>query len=368
MRARFLLILGCTVFFSQTAYAMDNTEPSWLDAKAKTTWKDIKEQRDASISWIDLKNLKYQEAQESHGKNPAATGVEAPKALDRYKNTILKYAQKYGVAEYVPLINAVIMQESGGRLADIMQSSTCPYNAKYPQTKNGIADVDYSIECGIHYLSDALCKANVRAPDDMERLALALQGYNFGLHYEDWAVYRYGGYSEENAKIFSGEQKQKLNWDSYGDTLYPKHVFRYYDIQKVLSADISGKISQFKSLCAAAGLPVKITEIGRGKDEQDALYEIGRSKPGAKVTNVTYPYSYHNWGIAFDACKNVAGGEYSDNSFFDEIGAIGKKIGLTWGGDFGDPVDKDHFQLQTVSPDDLIKFYSTPDNMEGMRG
>ena len=34
--------------------------------------------------------------------------------------------------------------------------------------------------------------------------------------------------------------------------------------------------------------------------EQDDLYAIGRTKPGAKVTNAKGGYSFHNYGLALD--------------------------------------------------------------------
>ena len=48
--------------------------------------------------------------------------------------------------------------------------------------------------------------------------------------------------------------------------------------------------------------------------------------------------------MAFDICKNVKGHEYDDNDFFKRCGAIGKKVGFSWGGDWKSFVDKPHFQ------------------------
>lgn len=41
------------------------------------------------------------------------------------------YASQYGISEYVPSIQAIMMQESGGRGTDPMQASECPYNTRY---------------------------------------------------------------------------------------------------------------------------------------------------------------------------------------------------------------------------------------------
>ena len=124
-----------------------------------------------------------------------------------YTNTIEKYAKEYDIADYVPLIQAVMMQESGGKGNDPMQSSECPYNTKYPNVPNAIQDAEYSIDCGVHYLSDCMKRANVKSVSDMQNISLALQGYNFGNGYIEWAVEHFGGYTRPNAKVFSDEMK-----------------------------------------------------------------------------------------------------------------------------------------------------------------
>ena len=62
-----------------------------------------------------------------------------------YTATIQKYANQYGIPEYVSVIQAIMMQESGGRGTDPMQSSECPYNTRYSNSPNAIQDADYSM-------------------------------------------------------------------------------------------------------------------------------------------------------------------------------------------------------------------------------
>lgn len=147
-----------------------------------------------------------------------------------YTEIIEMYAEKYEVFEYVPLIQAVMMQESGGKGLDPMQSSECPYNEKYAKQPDGIQDVEYSIDCGVHYLSDCLKAASVKSISDMKNISLALQGYNYGNGYIDWALEHFEGYTRANAKLFSDEMKAKLKVDVYGDPNYVEHVLRYYHI------------------------------------------------------------------------------------------------------------------------------------------
>ena len=42
--------------------------------------------------------------------------------------------------------------------------------------------------------------------------------------------------------------------------------------------------------------------------------------------------------------KNVKGQAYSDTKFFEQCGAIAKKLGITWGGTWTTP-DKPHFEV-----------------------
>lgn len=62
----------------------------------------------------------------------------------------------------------------------------------------------------------------------MEGIRLAVQGYNYGNGYIPWAIKRDGGYTVQNAAVFSRQQAKKHGWKSYGDKLYAAHVLRYY--------------------------------------------------------------------------------------------------------------------------------------------
>ena len=145
-----------------------------------------------------------------------------------YMSTIQKYANQYGIPEYVSVIQAIMMQESGGRGTDPMQSSECPYNTRYSNSPNAIQDADYSIQVGIQYYADCLKEAGCTSPQDMDKLKLSLQGYNYGNGYITWAIRKYGGYSAENALQFSNEQAASHGWSAYGDPEYVPHVLRYY--------------------------------------------------------------------------------------------------------------------------------------------
>ena len=167
---------------------------------------------------------------DSNSYTPVSAEVEA------YEPIIQKYAKEYGIPEYVELIKAVMMQESGGRGLDPMQAAEGSFNTRYPHEPNGIKDPEYSIQCGVQELKAALISAEVESPIDMEHIKLALQGYNFGNGYISWAKANYGGYSYANAVEFSTMQASRLGWSSYGDTQYVAHVLRYYPYGRAFTA------------------------------------------------------------------------------------------------------------------------------------
>ncbi len=85
----------------------------------------------------------------------------------------------------------------------------------------------------------------------------------------------------------------------------------------------------------------------RSSAEQDALYAIGRTKPGKKVTNAKAGQSNHNSNPsrAFDIGFQQGGKLFWDNHFFERFAVIAKSHGLSWGGDWtGGFRDKPHFE------------------------
>ena len=133
-----------------------------------------------------------------------------------------------------------------------------------------------------------------------------------------------------------------------------------------LHPDLIPICHEFVRRCKAAGLNVLVTETLRSKAEQDAIYAQGRTKPGKIISNAPWPKSPHCWGVAFDFCRNVKGREYDDSDgFFRKCGAIGKQLGLTWGGDWKNFQDKPHLEYTRFMPNSssawLIRTYGTPE-------
>ena len=140
-----------------------------------------------------------------------------------------------------------------------------------------------------------------------------------------------------------------------------------------LHPTLQAKVEELKALCRQNGIEIGISECLRTVAEQDALYAQGRTTSGRIVTNCkgsSYS-SMHQWGVAFDFYLKMdvdGDGVISDDAFnnstglFEKVGALGKKIGLEWGGDWTIK-DRPHLQLpdwgSTASK--LKATYGTPD-------
>ena len=137
-------------------------------------------------------------------------------------------------------------------------------------------------------------------------------------------------------------------------------------------SDINPKLKVLKKQlieeCDNQGFAIRITEETRTVERQDELYAIGRTTKGNIVTYAkgsSYS-SHHQWGTAFDFCRNDGKDPFYDkDGFFSRVGEIGKSIGLEWGGDW-EKADKPHFQLPDwgSTTKELKKRYGTPDEFE----
>ena len=97
---------------------------------------------------------------------------------------------------------------------------------------------------------------------------------------------------------------------------------------------------------ATIGIVIKVISGTRTYDEQNALYEQGRTKPGRIVTNARGGYSNHNFGIAFDIGVFEGGRYLEESPAYKAVGALGMKLGLDWGGSWRTISDEPHFQLR----------------------
>lgn len=104
---------------------------------------------------------------------------------------------------------------------------------------------------------------------------------------------------------------------------------------------------------------VRITQGLRTFKEQDDLYAIGRTKPGAKVTNAKGGQSVHNFGFAVDICLVINGKTASWDTAKDwdndtvadwyECVKIFAKYGWDWGGNWKKFKDVPHFDKRNYN-------------------
>jgi len=119
---------------------------------------------------------------------------------------------------------------------------------------------------------------------------------------------------------------------------------------------VEEKRDELVARSAEREIDIIITEGFRTIEEQDALYEQGRSTEGNIVTNARGGESYHNYGLAIDFALRTPDGraiwdmEYDGNdngeSDWMEVVEIAKDLGFTWGGDFRGFNDYPHFEMR----------------------
>lgn len=106
-------------------------------------------------------------------------------------------------------------------------------------------------------------------------------------------------------------------------------------------------------------LDVRIIHTYRSEAYQNSLWAQGRTKAGNIVTNAKGGQSAHNLDLpntptgdaaAFDVGvflngKYLTGATKAETAHYISIGAIGKALGLVWGGDFKSIKDYPHYEL-----------------------
>ena len=163
------------------------------------------------------------------GENPGIEISNINEEVLAYYPVIESYASEYGIPEYVNVILAIIMVETGGKSLDIMQSSQ-----SLGLPPNSITDPIQSIEAGIKYLATVVNDAREKGLDYWT----PIQSYNYGIGFNNYVYNNGKQYTFELATDFSGFQSgyQKINYSnpvaasngfwrySYGNMYYVKLV------------------------------------------------------------------------------------------------------------------------------------------------
>ena len=95
--------------------------------------------------------------------------------------------------------------------------------------------------------------------------------------------------------------------------------------------------------CYKAGIKnIFITETYRSPARQKYLYQQGRTRPGQVVTWTLN--SNHSSRLAWDIAVGPPNALY-DVTTLNKVGAIARRLGITWGGDWVKNIDRPHFEV-----------------------
>ncbi|MGM0338561.1 hypothetical protein IGK47_001640 [Enterococcus sp. AZ007] len=155
----------------------------------------------------------------------------SPEVL-KHQLLVEKYCKEYGIPEHVKTILAIMQVESGGKVADVMQSSESlglPPNS---------LSTEESIKQGCKYFSELLSGIKANGCD----INTAIQSYNFGGGFINYVAKNGKKYSYELAESFSKEKSggKKVSYQNpiaipvnggwrygYGNQFYVKLVEQY---------------------------------------------------------------------------------------------------------------------------------------------
>jgi peptidoglycan LD-endopeptidase CwlK len=149
-------------------------------------------------------------------------------------------------------------------------------------------------------------------------------------------------------------------------TLHPKLRDEALLIYNEINAALTGRAK------------VRFTFTLRSFEEQQAIYNQGRTTPGNIVTNAKPGSSYHNYGLAIDIALLIDGKDISWDTKADwdgdkqsdwmECVVIFKRHGWKWGGDWVSFKDMPHFE-KTFGYDwrQLLEKYNNKDFIPGTK-
>lgn len=117
-----------------------------------------------------------------------------------------------------------------------------------------------------------------------------------------------------------------------------------------LEPEFAKLVRKLLDLAYVNGLNAQIASGYRSPEEQDALYSVGRTRPGKIVTNAKRYQSAHNWKVAVDIFFLVNNKASWDRSMYFKLWNLAKganldKMGLEWAYNWKSFKEMPHFQL-----------------------
>jgi hypothetical protein len=250
-------------------------------------------------------------------------------------------ANKYGLAP--GLLMAISMHETGRGTSEAVKNYNNPGGLMDPKTDWQTLQKFPTIEAGI----DAMAK-------------------NLKENYIDKGLTTIAQIQEKYAPIGSKNDPKGLNKDwTAGVTAFRNQLAMKRTsgtVAKQAGGLDSGTAEQISTLIpkaqpvmtsfmqkvrewgAANGLEVTVREGKRTPEKQAEYYAQGRTKPGNIITNAKPGQSKHETGKAVDLLVTRNGKQVDDEKIWQQIGRIGKSMGLEWGGEWRSIHDPEHFQ------------------------
>ncbi|EKN71616.1 peptidase M15B and M15C DD-carboxypeptidase VanY/endolysin [Neobacillus bataviensis LMG 21833] len=118
---------------------------------------------------------------------------------------------------------------------------------------------------------------------------------------------------------------------------------------------VKERSNQLIQQSAKKGIVIVITDGFRSAEDQNRLYEKGRTADGTIVTYAKGGESYHNFGLAIDfALKTPSGDVIWDRQYdgnkngkadWAEVVEMAKVLGFQWGGDWTQFKDYPHLEM-----------------------
>lgn len=135
-----------------------------------------------------------------------------------------------------------------------------------------------------------------------------------------------------------------------------------------LDSEFEDLVIRLINHCHERGINVQVAQALRTNAEQQALYDIGRTKPGKIVTNAKPGTSFHNYAAAVDLFfLNEKGEAHWNTTGFKKVWAVAvelglDKAGLVWGGNFSSFPDFPHIQFGNSLQEVRARFEKTQKN------
>lgn len=140
-----------------------------------------------------------------------------PDSVAMWQPLVTEIANANGMGDYIPLLMAILWQESDGILTDVMQSSE-----SLGLSCNALTDPRASIEAGVKHLKNVMDYGNSKNVD----FPTIIQCYNYGPGYADFIASNGGVHTAELSNQFSAMMAARGGKSGYGHPTYAEEVLQ----------------------------------------------------------------------------------------------------------------------------------------------